>query len=45
MKSKKNFKKSYVAKDYAAALAVIQPVAAQCKLFPPLGLDIGFPGC
>jgi hypothetical protein len=31
--SKKKFKKSYVAKDYADALAVIQPVATQCKPF------------
>jgi hypothetical protein len=31
--SKKKFKKSYVAKDYAAALAVINPVATQCKPF------------
>jgi hypothetical protein len=31
--SKKKFKKSYVAKDYASALAVIQPVATQCKPF------------
>src|SRR5215207_4803227 len=31
--SKRNFKKSYVAKDYAAALAVIQPVATRCKPF------------
>jgi hypothetical protein len=31
--SKKKFKKSYVAKDYAAALAVIHPVATQCKPF------------
>ncbi len=31
--SKKKFKKSYVAKDYAGALTVIQPVATQCKPF------------
>ncbi|WP_411879118.1 hypothetical protein [Polaromonas sp. YR568] len=31
--AKKKFKKSYVAKDYAAALAVINPVATQCKPF------------
>lgn len=29
--SKKKFKRSYVAKDYAAALALIQPIATQCK--------------
>jgi hypothetical protein len=29
--SRKKFKKSYVAKDYAAALALIQPIATQCK--------------
>jgi hypothetical protein len=29
--AKKSFKKSYVAKDYAAALAAIQPIATQCK--------------
>lgn len=31
--SKKTFKKNYVAKDYAAALAVISPIATQCKPF------------
>jgi hypothetical protein len=31
--AKKKFKKSYVAKDYAGALAVINPVATQCKPF------------
>ena len=31
--SKEIFKKRYVAKDYAAALAVISPIATQCKQF------------